>query len=71
MPIEFSPFCKENGIIQQSMHRTLHNKNELDKRKNQALLNKTNAMILNAKLLMNLWGETLLTACHVHNRIIF
>jgi hypothetical protein len=28
-----------------------------------------NAMILNAKLNFNLWGEALLTACHVHNRI--
>ncbi len=28
-----------------------------------------NAMILNAKLSFNFWGEALLTACHVHNRI--
>ena len=28
-------------------------------------------MILNAKLNFNLWGEALLTACHVHNRIPF
>jgi hypothetical protein len=28
-----------------------------------------NAMILNAKLSFNLWGEALLTAYHVHNRI--
>ena len=26
-------------------------------------------MLFNAKLLNNLWGEALLTACHVHNRI--
>jgi hypothetical protein len=28
-----------------------------------------NAIILNAKLSFNFWGEALLTACHVHNRI--
>jgi hypothetical protein len=28
-----------------------------------------NAMILNAKLSFNLWGEALLIACHLHNRI--
>lgn len=28
-----------------------------------------NAMILNAKLPINLWGEALLCACHINNRI--
>ena len=28
-----------------------------------------NVMILSAELPFNLWGEALLTACHVHNRI--
>ena len=28
-----------------------------------------NAMILNAKLSFNLWGEALFTICHVHNRV--
>ena len=29
----------------------------------------TNDLILNAKQHVNLWGEALLTACHLHNRI--
>uniref|UniRef100_A0A2N9F430 Uncharacterized protein n=1 Tax=Fagus sylvatica TaxID=28930 RepID=A0A2N9F430_FAGSY len=29
-----------------------------------------NAMIVSAKLPFNLWGEVLLTACHVHNRVL-
>jgi len=29
-----------------------------------------NAMLLNAKLPNNLWGEALLTACHMHNRVL-
>lgn len=28
-----------------------------------------NSMLVNSKLPMNLWGEALLTACHLHNRI--
>ena len=28
-----------------------------------------NAMILNAGLPFNLWGEALLTACYIHNRV--
>jgi len=29
-----------------------------------------NAMLLNDKLPNNLWGEVLLTACHIHNRVL-
>ena len=29
-----------------------------------------NAMLLYAKLPLNLWGETLLVACHILNRIL-
>lgn len=29
-----------------------------------------NVMFMNANLPTNLWGEALLTSCHVHNRIL-
>ena len=29
-----------------------------------------NAMIISPRLPFNLWGEVLLTACHVHNRVL-
>ena len=29
-----------------------------------------NAMIISARLPFNLWSEALLTACHVHNRVL-
>ena len=32
-------------------------------------MNMINSMILSAKLPNKLWGEALLTACHIHNRI--
>jgi hypothetical protein len=30
-----------------------------------------NSMLVNAKLLTSLWGEALLTACHINNKITF
>ena len=43
--------------------------NGLAERKNKILTEMANAVILNAKLPMNLCGEGLHTACHMHNRI--
>ncbi|GJS58887.1 retrovirus-related pol polyprotein from transposon TNT 1-94 [Tanacetum coccineum] len=40
------------------------------KRKNRVLQDMINAMLVSANLPKNLWGEALLTACHVSNRII-
>ena len=45
--------------------------NRLVERKNMTLLDMVNAMLLNANLSNNLWGETLFTACHIHNRVSF
>jgi hypothetical protein len=41
----------------------------LARRKNKTLVDMFNSMLVNAKLLTNLWGEDLLTACYIHNRI--
>jgi len=43
--------------------------NRLAERKNRILVDMVNAMLLNAKL-PNLWGGALLTACHIHNRVL-
>ena len=41
--------------------------NGLAERKNRTLVDMVNSMILSAKLPNNLWGEALLSACHIHN----
>lgn len=64
---EFSLFCEENGIVHQTSAPHTPQQKGLAKRKNRALADMVNTMILNASLPMNLWGEALLTACHVHN----
>lgn len=43
--------------------------NGLAERKNRILVDIVNAMLMYAKLLINLPGKVLLTTCHVHNRI--
>jgi len=68
-PTEFTLYCEENGIIHQTSAPYTPQQNGLAERKNRTLVDMVNAMILNAKLSFNLWGEALLTACHVHNRI--
>ena len=68
--IEFSVFCEENGLILQTSAPYTPQQNGLAERKNITLVDMINAMVMHAKLpLMKLWGEALLTACHVHNRI--
>ena len=62
-------FCEENGIIHQTSAPYTPQQNGLAERKNRTLVDMLNSMLVNAKLPMNLWGEALLTACHIHNRI--
>ena len=68
-PNDFSTFCEEHGLIHQSSAPYTPQQNGLVERKNKTLVDMVNAMILSAKLPLNLWGEALLTVCHVHNRV--
>jgi hypothetical protein len=38
--------------------------------RNSQLLELVNVMVLNANLPNNLWGQTLLTAYNIHNRVL-
>ena len=69
-PTEFTLYCEENCILyQRSTPYTPHQNGLAERKKNRTIVEMINAMILNAKLSFNLWGEALLTACHAHNRI--
>ena len=65
-PIEFSSFCEENEIIHQTSAPYTPQKNRLTERKNRSLVDMLNSMLVNAKLTTSLWGEALLTTCHIH-----
>uniref|UniRef100_A0A2N9HML0 Integrase catalytic domain-containing protein n=1 Tax=Fagus sylvatica TaxID=28930 RepID=A0A2N9HML0_FAGSY len=69
-PQEFTIYCEENGLIHQRSAPYTPQQNGLAERKNRTPVDMLNAMRVSAKLPFNLWGEALLTACHVHNRVL-
>ena len=62
-------FCEEHGIIHQRTSPYTPQQNGLAERKNRTLVDMVNSMLLSSKLPFNLWGEALLSVCHIHNRI--
>ncbi|URE42102.1 Retrotransposon protein [Musa troglodytarum] len=66
---EFNMFCEQHGIIHECSAPRTPEQNGLAERKNRTYLEMINAMLLYAKLSYNLWGEALLAACHISNRI--
>ena len=66
---EFDTFCKENGIKHERTSPFTPQQNGLAERKNRTLVEMVNCMLNQSGLPTNLWGEALLTACHIHNRI--
>ena len=68
-PANFSSFCEEHGIIHQRTSPYTPQQNGLAERKNRTLVDMVNSMLLSSKLPFNLWGEALISACHIHNRI--
>jgi hypothetical protein len=69
-PQEFTNYYEENGLIHQRSAPYTPQQNGLVERKNRTLVNMLNAMIISVRLPFNLWGEVLLTACHVHIRVL-
>ena len=70
-PQEFTNYCEENGLIHQRSTPYTPQQNGLAERKNRTLVDILNAMIISARLSVNLLGEALLIACHMHNRVLF
>ncbi|CAL9111731.1 unnamed protein product [Musa textilis] len=66
---EFNMFCEQHGIIYECSAPRTPEQNGLAERKNRTYLEMINAMLLYAKSSYYLWGEALLVACHISNRI--
>ncbi|GJW87709.1 zinc finger, CCHC-type containing protein [Tanacetum coccineum] len=62
---EFSSYCESHGLIHQRTTSYTPQQNGVAERKNRVLQDMINAMLVSANLPKNLWGEVLLTACHV------
>ena len=64
---EFNTFCEENCIIHECTAPYTPQHNGVAERKNRTYLEMINSMLVFSKLNFNLWGEALLTACHILN----
>jgi hypothetical protein len=66
----FDEFCAEHGIIHERTTLYSSESNGITERKNHMLTDSVNAMLDTAGLSKAWWGEALLTASHVLNRIL-
>uniref|UniRef100_A0A8R7PKL3 Integrase catalytic domain-containing protein n=1 Tax=Triticum urartu TaxID=4572 RepID=A0A8R7PKL3_TRIUA len=66
---EFNLFCEEHGIIHERTPPYSPQSNGVSERKNRTLTDLVNAMLDTAGLSKEWWGEALMTASHVLNRV--
>lgn len=67
--IEFDAYCEEYDIIRECSAPPTPEQNGLAKRNNRTYQETINSMLLPSELPFNLWGEALLSAYHIMNRI--
>jgi hypothetical protein len=66
---EFGEFCAEHGIIHETTAPYSPPSNGVAERKNRTLTDLVNAMLDSSGLPKPWWGEAILTACFVLNRV--
>ncbi|KAH9782268.1 hypothetical protein KPL71_008823 [Citrus sinensis] len=64
----FNDFCAENGVVRHKTVRHTPQQNGLAERMNRTLIDKVRCMLIQSRLPMSLWAETLSTACYIVNR---
>jgi hypothetical protein len=65
----FTLFCEEHGIIHERTPPYSPQSNGVDKRKNRTITDLVNVMLDTSGLSKEWWGEAILIACHVLNRV--
>ena len=66
---DLSTFCEEHGIIHEVTPPYSPQSNGIEERKNRTLMDMVNSMSISSGLPENLWGEAILSACFILNRI--
>jgi hypothetical protein len=66
---DFSDFCVEHGIIHERTPPYSPQSNGVAERKNRTLTDLVNVMLETSGLFKEWWGEAILTACHVLNKV--
>ena len=67
-PTSLKNYCDANRIIHEQTAPYTPEQNGVVERKNRTLTNMMNVMLISFGLPNNMWGETILFACHVVNR---
>ena len=69
MSDQFKEFCEEKGILRHLTIPRTPQQNGAAERRNSTLLDMTRSMIAQANLPISFWGDTLLTAAYILNRV--
>ena len=67
----FNDYCAQNGIVHEYTPPYSPESNGVAERKNRTLKEMMNALLISSGAPMNLWGEALLSACVIQNRIVY
>ena len=66
---QFKGFCDEKGIARQLSISYTSQQNGVAERKNRTLLDMVRSMMAQANLPISFWGDALLTAAYILNRV--
>jgi hypothetical protein len=65
----FTEFCEQNAIIHEVTPLYSPESNGVAERKNRTLKEMMNAMLVSSGLSSNMWGEAILSTCHMQNKV--